>query len=292
MNLPIGLPQEPLRPITIVGGKGAMGRLFTRLFTAAGYPVASLEADEWAVASERTAKAALVLVAVPIDRTCEVIGRLPALPSDCVLADITSIKRAPLQAMLAAHSGPVLGLHPMFGPDLDELGGQLVVVCHGRGAARYQWLLKRFADWGATLCDESAEAHDQAMQVIQAMRHFTSITYGLFLQREQADLHQLLRLSSPIYRLELGMVGRLFAQDPALYADIMLQAADLPALIGSYRDSLDELLALLRDGRRDALIERFSRAREHFGELAPALLDESRELLRRMQLPRDEHAAD
>src|SRR5690606_23106432 len=135
--------------------------------------------------------------------------------------------------------------------------------------------LDLISSWGARLGEETAERHDQAMQVIQAMRHFTSIAYGLFLQREQADLHQLLRLSSPIYRLELGMVGRLFAQDPALYADIMLQAEDLPDLIGSYRDALDELLALLKEGRRETLIERFGAARQHFGDLAPALLQES-----------------
>ncbi len=273
------------RSITIVGGGGAMGRLFSTLFRAAGHRVESLEAGDAAFAIERTANAALVLLAVPIERTCDLIAALPELPSDCVLADITSIKRAPLSAMLAAHPGPVVGLHPMFGPDVRSLAGQLVVVCHGRDPARYQWLLDLISGWGARLGEETAERHDQAMQVIQAMRHFTSIAYGLFLQREQADLHQLLRLSSPIYRLELGMVGRLFAQDPALYADIMLQAEDLPELIESYRDALDELLGLLREGRREALIERFGAARQHFGDLAPALLKESAALLGRMQSP-------
>jgi chorismate mutase/prephenate dehydrogenase len=279
------MPSKADRPITIVGGGGAMGRLFGGLFSAAGYRVESLEAGESELAVERTAESSLVLLAVPIQRTCAVIAGLPPLPRDCVLADITSVKRAPLSAMLSAHSGPVVGLHPMFGPDVRSLAGQLVVVCHGRDPASYQWLLDLICGWGARLGEETAEQHDQAMQVIQAMRHFTSIAYGLFLQREQADLYQLLRLSSPIYRLELGMVGRLFAQDPALYADIMLQAEDLPKLIISYRDALDELLALLRDGQREDLIERFGEARKHFGELAPALLEESATLLRRMQSP-------
>ncbi|MFO6426374.1 hypothetical protein ACLBOM_11150 [Escherichia coli] len=38
-------------------------------------------------------------------------------PKDCILVDLASVKNGPLQAMLAAHDGPVLGLHPMFGPD-------------------------------------------------------------------------------------------------------------------------------------------------------------------------------
>lgn len=268
--------------VLIVGGRGAMGRLFARLFAEAGFEVRVLEPEDEARAVELVAGVALVLVAVPIDRTLARIASLPPLPQGCVLADLTSIKRAPLAAMLAAHPGPVLGLHPMFGPDVASLRNQVIVVCAGREPARCAWLLDLLHAQGARLCEESAEAHDQAMQVIQALRHFTTIAYGLFLQHEQADLARLLRLSSPIYRLELGMVGRLFAQDPALYADIMLQAEDLPALVERYRDGLDELLDLLRNGDRAGLIQRFDAARAHFGELAPALLEESRELLRRM----------
>jgi chorismate mutase/prephenate dehydrogenase len=37
------------------------------------------------------------------------------------------VKNGPLQAMLAAHQGPVLGLHPMFGPDSGSLAKQVVV---------------------------------------------------------------------------------------------------------------------------------------------------------------------
>lgn len=51
------------------------------------------------------------------------------------------------------------------------------------------------------------------MTLIQALRHFTSFAYGLHLSRENPNIDKLLKLSSPIYRLELAMVGRLFGQD-------------------------------------------------------------------------------
>lgn len=260
-----------------------MGRLFAGLFERAGHAVRCLDLDNADQAETLVQGVGLVLVAVPIALTVEAIAALPRLPPGCILADLTSVKRAPLAAMLAAHPGPVLGLHPMFGPDVASLARQVVVVCAGRDPAACRWLLDLLESCGARLCEETPERHDAAMQLIQAMRHFSAIAYGIFLQREQADLEQLLRLSSPIYRLELGMVGRLFAQDPALYADILLQAQDLPTLVRSHRDALDELLALVEGGRREAIIERFLAARAHFGELAPKLLAESRELLRRMQ---------
>lgn len=273
---------DTTRPVVVIGGRGAMGRLMAGLFERSGYPVRIVDVDNFDELPQLVADAGLVMVSVPIDRTAGVIAALPELPTQCVLCDITSVKQIPLDAMLAAHGGPVVGLHPMFGPDVKSLVKQVVVVCSGRDAAHCDWLLRQFEAWGALLREESPAAHDQAMQMIQAMRHFTTIAYGVFLARQPADLERLLRLSSPIYRLELAMVGRLFAQSPMLYADIMLQAGHLPELIVAYRDALDELLALLRNADRSELITRFRDVQSYFGDLAPKLLAESAELLRKM----------
>lgn len=275
------------RPVVVVGGAGALGRCLSSFFVRSGYTVRTLEKDDWEQAPALLANAGLVLVAVPIERTCAVIASLPTLPHDCILADVTSVKQAPLQAMLAAHAGPVLGLHPMFGPDVQSLAKQVVVVCPGRDDARCRWLLDQFGIWGAVLREELPERHDRAMELIQAMRHFTSMVYGIFLQRQDADLQELMRLSSPIYRLELAMVGRLFAQSPVLYADIIMAAAGLPALLEQYRSVLDDLLQRVREHQRDALIADFNSARAYFGDLAPALLRESSELLRKAHDARD-----
>jgi chorismate mutase/prephenate dehydrogenase len=269
-------------PVVVLGGRGAMGRSMVSLFERAGFPVRVIDVDNIDELPRAVVDAGLVMVSVPIDRTAQVIASLPKLPEDCVLCDITSVKQIPLDAMLAAHSGPVVGLHPMFGPDVNSLVKQVIVVCHGREPSRYDWLLRQLEAWGGLLREESPAAHDQAMQMIQAMRHFTTIAYGVFLSRQPADLERLLRLSSPIYRLELAMVGRLFAQSPMLYADIMLQAEHLPDLISDYRHALDELLALVRSDDREGLIARFRDVQGYFGELAPRLLGESAELLRKM----------
>lgn len=106
-----------LRPVVIVGGGGQMGRLFEKMLTLSGYQVRILEQHDWDRAADIVADAGMVIVSVPIHVTEQVIGKLPPLPKDCILVDLASVKNGPLQAMLAAHDGPVLGLHPMFGPD-------------------------------------------------------------------------------------------------------------------------------------------------------------------------------
>lgn len=137
-----------LRPVVIVGGRGQMGRLFEKMLQLSGYEVRILEQDDWPKAEALCADAGMVIVSVPIHLTEQAIVRLPKLPADCLLVDLASVKNKPLQAMLAAHSGPVLGLHPMFGPDVGSLAKQVVVYCDGRQPEAYQWLLEQLQVWG------------------------------------------------------------------------------------------------------------------------------------------------
>lgn len=267
--------------VVVVGGGGALGARFVSLFLRSGYEVAVLEQQDWPDAEAICADAALVLLAVPITLTEQLINKLPALPADCVLADITSIKQQPLIAMLQQHKGPVVGLHPMFGPDITNLVKQVVVVCHGRAEAQYQWLLKQLNVWGAELAVKQAAEHDSAMQLIQAMRHFSSLVYGVHLADENADLNELLQLSSPIYRLELAMVGRLFAQNAELYADIMLSSCEVAALLERYQQRFTALLQLLKAKDKAGLMAQFGKGQQFFGELAGQFLQESKQLLQK-----------
>ena len=223
-----------LRPVVIVGGGGQMGRLFEKMLTLSGYQVRILEQHDWDRAADIVADAGMVIVSVPIHVTEQVIGKLPPLPKDCILVDLASVKNGPLQAMLAAHDGPVLGLHPMFGPDSG----------------------------------------------IQALRHFATFAYGLHLAEENVQLEQLLALSSPIYRLELAMVGRLFAQDPQLYADIIMSSERNLALIKRYYKRFGEAIELLEQGDKQAFIDSFRKVEHWFGDYAQRFQSESRVLLR------------
>lgn len=269
-----------LRPVVIVGGKGKMGRLFEKMLTLSGYQVKILDKEEWAQAESLLADAGMVIISVPIHLTEKAIADLPPLPEDCILVDLASVKNGPLQAMLAAHSGPVLGLHPMFGPDSGSLAKQVVVWCDGRQPEAYQWFLEQIQVWGARLHRISAVEHDQNMAFIQALRHFATFAYGLHLAEENVNLEQLLALSSPIYRLELAMVGRLFAQDPQLYADIIMSSENNLALIKRYYQRFGEAIQLLERGDKQAFVDSFRRVEHWFGDYAQSFMLESRSLLR------------
>ena len=140
--------------------------------------------------------------------------------------------------------------------------------------------LEQIQVWGARLHRISAVEHDQNMAFIQALRHFATFAYGLHLAEENVQLEQLLALSSPIYRLELAMVGRLFAQDPQLYADIIMSSENNLALIKRYYQRFGEAITLLEHGDKQAFIDSFRKVEHWFGDYAKRFQSESRTLLR------------
>ena len=271
---------RPDKTILLVGGDGSMGRYFLRWFEGVGYDVRILDHADWSRAKELCKGIDLAMICVPIEVTVSVISKISNfLPSDCVLTDITSVKVPPLKAMLDAHKGPVMGLHPLFGATTSTFEKQIIVATPGRKDAECQWLLDQFADWGAILVHAGAQEHDDIMSVVQTLRHFATFAFGQFLTRRRIDLHRTLEFSSPIYRLELGMVGRLFSQDPSLYAEIILASPERRKILKEYLDSINDNLQMVEAGDRDVFCDEFRKIAEWFGPFSEQAMRESTYLI-------------
>ena len=154
-----------------------------------------------------------------------------------------------------------------------------MVYCDGRRPEAYQWLLEQLQVWGRGCI---ASARSNTIRTWRLFRRCGTATfaYGLHLAEENVQLEQLLALSSPIYRLELAMVGRLFAQDPQLYADIIMSSEENVALIKRYYQRFGEAIKLLEHGDKQAFIDSFRKVEHWFGDYAQRFLVESRTLLR------------
>ncbi len=280
------LGRRGVRPgarVLIVGGRGNMGRFFARWFVQSDYEVRVLDRDDWAQAQSLAAGIELCLLAVPINVTPAVAAQIaPHLPPGCVLADITSLKHGPLAAMLRGYAGPVVGLHPLFGPATVTMDKQIVVVSPGRQLEACQWLLDQLTVWGNVLVETAAEEHDEIMGIVQALRHFATFAFGQFLHSRGVPIPRTLELSSPIYRLELAMVGRLFAQDPSLYAEIVFATPERLALLKDYVESLQQNLGLIERGDKAEFVARFRRVAEWFGPFSEQAMRESTFLVEKL----------
>ncbi len=269
--------------ILIVGGAGRMGSFFASLFRKSGYEVRILETSDWHRVEKLCRDIDLVLVSVPIEKTCDIIEKLsPYLSLKTLLADLTSIKKEPVQKMVDCHKGAVIGLHPLFGPYPGSLDKQIIVITPGRDLKACQWLIDQLSVWGVVIVRSSADEHDDIMEVVQALRHFATFCFGQFLYKQDIRLDKTLEFSSPIYRLELGMVGRLFAQDASMYSQIIFATKDRRSLLKSYVTSLKEHLEMLENSDKQLFVEKFNKISEWFGPFSEQALRESTYLIDRL----------
>ncbi len=273
------MKQQGLRPeskVLIVGGAGQMGGYFANLFKASGYEVRILSEGDWDHVAALCDGIDLAIISVPIHVTRTVINDLaPHLPTEAILADLTSVKAFPLKAMMAAHNGPVIGLHPLFGPTSATLDKQIVAVTPGRDDDACRWLVEQLSIWGAVIVHSDTREHDEIMDIVQALRHFATFCFGQFLARKNVDLERTLEFSSPIYRLELGMVGRLFAQDSELYSEIIFATPKRREILKSYVQSLNEQLEMLEHQDKTRFRERFTAIADWFGPFSEQAMRES-----------------
>lgn len=276
-------PDGRSRCVLLVGGAGAMGALYRRMLERSGHQVRVLDRDDWARAEALAADIDLAIVSVPIEGTPEVIRRLaPHLPARAVLADFTSTKRGVLECMLDVHPGPVLSLHPMHGPDAGTLGRQLMLYCDGRDAAAGAWFIEQCRLWGMRTASIAADTHDRVMNQIQGLRHFSTLLHGAFLRHSGLRPDDLLQYSSPVYRMEMAMTARMFAQDPRLYADIVLADAERRQLLLEYLQRQQDFARMVADNDREGFVREFRQIAVFFGDYAERARRESAYLIDRL----------
>ncbi|MCO6432007.1 MAG: prephenate dehydrogenase/arogenate dehydrogenase family protein [Deltaproteobacteria bacterium] len=268
--------------IGIIGGKGRMGRFFADLLLGACRDVVVSDREHAPSHREAVSSCDALIFAVPIADTCRVIEDvIPLTRTDQILIDLTSLKAAPVNCMLKS-SCEVLGLHPMFAPEVGSIKGQTVIATRSREKALTDHFLQFLQERGAQVTTTTADEHDRLMAVIQGLTHFSAITTAAALAKLGVNIDESLRFSSPVYRLRMDMVGRIMAQDPELYADIALHNPQTESVLKVLQEVSDKLLKSISAGDREEFIKTFKQAAEHLGEFRTAALAESSRLISRM----------
>jgi prephenate dehydrogenase len=264
------------RQITIIGGSGKMGSLFAQQLAIAGHQISILSRNDWENAAKLLGKADLVVLCVPIKETIKTIKKAaPYLSESTILVDLTSVKAGIVSAMLESHQGPVVSLHPMFGPGVRSFLSQNFTVCHGRSTEAYQWFLDFLESKGGKLVFCTPQEHDRMMESVQAIRHFVTFSLGVFLCQEEIDLDRSLKFTSPLYRLQLDLVNRLFAQDSSLSLHLMLSSEERRQAIGRLASTYWRLALAVSKDDRATLFKEFEATRDFFQERRDSSLQET-----------------
>lgn len=246
-----------LQALTVAGATGRMGRLFVSRCQQAG--VACFELDQPFGTPEARAEAAralsasqLLLLCVPAQAMGPVLGELaPSMPGDMVVADICSVKVRPLEEMLAAHPGPVVGTHPLFGPVPPEGEPLRVAVCPGRGEEACGMVEGFFSRLGFAPFRADAAEHDRAMAYVQGLNFVSTVAY----LASHAGNEEYERYLTPSFKRRLEAARKLLTEDAQLFK--LLYEANPYSLeaVRSFRNYLN----VAAGGDLELLVERARR---------------------------------
>ncbi len=211
--------------IGIVGGKGAMGSFFKKFFEDKGFDTLISDIDTKLTNKDIATLCDVVFLSVPIDKTFDVIKEVaPLLSENKLLSDFTSLKEDVVATMLTYSKSDVIGMHPMFGPFTENLKGQNIVFCEGRDKNGWEEKFTTIFEAGGLHINKmTPQEHDKHMAFVQGLTHLISITMGRVVQKKNCHPNITSSFSTPIYRLNNDLVGRLFAQDLSLYYSIITE---------------------------------------------------------------------
>lgn len=255
--------------IGIIGGNGGMGKQFSRWFNHDGFPVL-IASRSTSLSPEDCAKNCdLLIITVPIDQTEKIIQKLgPLVKKDGAIMDFTSLKAFPVKAMEKVCQCEIIGAHPVFGPSIQQMKNQVMVLTPALDAPGpwCEYLQAVFLRWGARVQISSPEKHDQLMAIIQVLVHYTSINFVSTLHALDSDSREINTYSSPVYRARMDFSHRILNQNADLYAEIAMQNPMSVSILERYIEESQSMLDCIKKGDREGFRQRFQEAADYLGE--------------------------
>lgn len=277
--------------IAVIGGSGEFGRVFASFFKKAGYEVTITGRNEEKgkrVAREygfeftrdniKAAKESdFVIFSLPIDETAKVIKEVaPHVREGCLISDTTSVKEIPCKAMLESTGKGVeiIGMHPMFGPRVTSLEGNVVILTPVRISKSSAWLsflVDFFEKNKARVVFSTPEEHDRLMSIVQVLTHFSYITAARTIRKLDVDVEETRKLASPVYELMLDLIARIVGQNPWLYASIQMYNKHSSEVQRTFIEEAEQLSKDIARKDKHAFVKKMKEAAKIFRDIDSAM---------------------
>ena len=274
--------------IAIIGGTRGLGKWIASFLSGKGFNVVVTGRNVAAGESvskkigvdyiQDNVKAAstadIVVIAVPIDITSRVIMEIaPEMKVGSLLLDVTSVKIGPSSVMeeFAAPGVEVLPTHPMFGPRIRSLDGQVVVLTPVKTGKWYDKVYKFLESENSRVIVTTPEIHDKMMSIVQGLTHFAYISIASTIEKLDIDVKESRKFASPIYNLMLDTIARITAQNPYLVYSIQTNNSFIKEAHDTFLETFLELKDMVLREDETGFVQVMSSAAKHLDDVESAL---------------------
>ncbi len=278
MKLEIGMK------IGIIGGKGKTGSQFAGLFRKLGFRVIVSDVGTKLSNEDVAVQSDILVFSVPLHLSEKVMRDMSgkARKGQLVL-DVSSLKERQVKAMNCGKA-EVVGMHPLFGPSKKKFDGLSIVLCPGKCAKfTVVELEKLFKRAGMKITIMTPKEHDKLMAVVQVIPHLKAILAGEMFKNLGVNPEKPYNISTPIYKLELAIIGRIFSQDGELYSSIIADNPHTLKVLAGLKKAVSDYERAVK--RRDAgvLVKRFNGVKKFLGKFSDKAFKRSEDIINHIQ---------
>jgi len=254
----------------VIGGLGRMGEWMSRYLDMVGYRVDVADHVERATAFDRVEDWQavvndydLIVVAVPLRPSNDILLRLAELKPKCLVFDIGSLKspmREGLDAMLV-NGCRVCSVHPMFGPNEIGLSGRHILFVNVGNQQAITEARALFAHTAADCVELSLEEHDEVMAWVLGLSHLVNIAFAGALAQSGEKVPLLKQISSSTFNAQLKVATQVVSENPHLYYEIQQGNVNTAEVSEQFRKVLNELISAVTEHDEAVFTRHMSAAR-------------------------------
>lgn len=274
--------------IAVIGGTRGLGRWIANFLSGKGFDVliTGRNVTEGKLVSKKIGSdytsnntfaaenADVVIISVPIQATINIIKEIaPIMKPGSLLMDVTSVKEEPSKLMeeYAAEGVEIIPTHPMFGPRIRSLDGQVVVLTPSTDGEWYSKVFKFLENENTRIIVTTPEIHDRMMSIVQGLTHFAYVSIAATIEKLNIDIKESRKFASPIYNLMLDTIARITAQNPYLVYSIQTSNKYITESHDAFFETFNELKKMIAEGDEKGFVHVMSNAAKHIDDLESAL---------------------
>jgi prephenate dehydrogenase len=241
------------KKLTIIGGTGGMGQVFTKYFKNHGFTITlyARTIDTLKQVSQKlkvsyddslqnsVKDADLVLISIPIGSTPDMIRKVaPYLKEDALLFDISSVKRPIFKAyqqVLQSYKINCVSLHPMFGPGIKDMNNYVMLVIRAGGSKVYDELIEDienlFKSDGLIITETTPEVHDKRVSLTLGVPHMLNILFLTLLHKAGEPLNELTRYTGTTFLLQKVFAESIIQREMDMFGEIQMENHEFYAVL-------------------------------------------------------------
>lgn len=276
--------------ITIIGGSRGLGNWIAKKLIKdnfnvtitsrnyeTGYKIAEKIGAKYSDNNIESVKDAdITIFSTPIENMNDTIKEVaPHTKENSLIIDVTSVKKEVTNTLLehTPEHTEILPCHPMFGPRVPSLEGQVVILTPlpSRCQKWYDKIIKYLEDNKAHIVLSTPEEHDKTMSVVQGLTHFSYISIASTIRKLDICVKKSREFASPVYSLMMDMISRIVSQNPYLYYSIQKSNDETSLSRKKFIKEINYLANLIEEGNEEQFVHEMSESAKHLDEFEEAL---------------------